>query len=268
MSERSSQESESPAGRQPACISPVRPVILFEGVHKTFSRNATRTFVRNSLFARLRRSPQDLVHALEDVSLAVQPGESLAIVGPNGAGKSTLLSLVAGVLEPDGGRLTVNGRVAALLALGSGFHPDLTGKENVYLNAALYGLSRQQVKERFDEIVDFSGIGNFIGEPLRTYSSGMAVRLAFSVVAHVDPDILIIDEALAVGDQEFQRKCMKRILSLRRAGKTLLCVSHGADPLKQLCDRAVWLEKGRVVLTGKAGVVIDAYQARGIAAKA
>jgi ABC-type polysaccharide/polyol phosphate transport system ATPase subunit len=268
MGKRPIDDGQRPTRQQPICMPPARPAIIFENVHKTFRRNATRTFFRNHLAAWLRHSEADLVHALRDVSFAVQPGGSMAVIGPNGAGKSTLLSLIAGVSQPDRGTVTINGRVAALLALGSGFHPDLTGIENVYLNGSLYGLTRRQVQDRFDAIVEFSGIGDFIHEPLRTYSSGMAVRLAFSVVVHVDPDILIIDEALAVGDQDFQAKCIKKILSFRNAGKTLLCVSHGTEILKQLCDHAVWLDKGRVVLAGNAISVIDAYQSGCVAAQA
>src|SRR5262249_42903643 len=152
----------------------------------------------------------------------------MAVVGPNGAGKSTLLGLVAGLSSPDSGTVSVNGRVAALLELGSGFHPDLTGSENVHLNASLLGLSRKRTSQLFDEIADFSGIGEFIDEPLRTYSTGMTMRLAFSVAIHMDPEILLIDEVLAVGDAAFQVKCFEKIRQFRQAGKTLLCVSHAS----------------------------------------
>ena len=235
-------------------------VLVFEHVTKAYWRHATRTFLRNHLVARFRRADSDFVHALSDVSLSLGRGESLAVIGPNGAGKSTLLNLVAQIAYPDEGRVSVRGRVGALLELGAGFHPDLTGVENVYLNASLHGYSRQRVHEVFDSIVDFAAVGDFIREPLRTYSTGMGLRLAFSVVVHMDPEILIIDEALAVGDQEFQAKCIRKIFEMRAAGKTLLCVAHAHDLLKQLCDRGVWLDKGRVVASGSVASVVEAYR--------
>jgi ABC-type polysaccharide/polyol phosphate transport system ATPase subunit len=183
------------------------------------------------------------------------------VVGPNGAGKSTLLSLVAGLSWPDEGEISVEGRVAALLELGSGFHPDLTGEENLRVNAAILGFSRKQTVERFDQIVEFSGIGDFMDEPLRTYSSGMVLRLAFSVAIHADLDVLLIDEVLAVGDQSFQAKCIERIFELKRAGKILVFVSHVPQVLQQLCDRALWLESGHMVREGPVGGTLEAYQA-------
>jgi len=175
-----------------------------------------------------------------------------------------LLGLVAGVSQPDEGTVTVNGQVTALLELGSGFHLDLTGRENVRLNAALLGLSRRQTAEAFERIVDFSGIREFIDEPLRTYSTGMVMRLAFSVAIHKDPDILLIDEILAVGDAAFQAKCIEKVHEFRNAGKTLLCVSH-SNMIRQLCDRAIWLDHGELVLSGAIGDVLEAYAGRQIA---
>jgi ABC-type polysaccharide/polyol phosphate transport system ATPase subunit len=236
------------------------PIVEFDKVSKTFHVTGGRTFLRTYLASRLKRQQPKPFHALRDVSFAIQRGESLAIIGPNGAGKSTLLSLVAGVNFPTEGRIAVNGSVAALLELGSGFHPDLTGRENVYLNAALLGFSRKQVLERFDSIVEFSGTGPFIDRPLRTYSSGMTMRLAFSVAVNVDPDVLVIDEAFAVGDLEFQEKCVERIFAFKRARKTFVCVSHSFDILKKLCEHAVWLEHGAVARIGKTEQVIEAYQ--------
>ena len=235
------------------------PVIQFQNVSKTYSRNLGRSFLRGYLAVWLRRVHADTFYALKNVSLTVGRGESLAVIGPNGAGKSTLLSLAAGISYPDQGTLSVRGRVIALLELGSGFHPDLTGAENIFLNASLLGLSRKKVLERFDEIVEFSGIGDFIDEPLRTYSTGMVVRLGFSVAVNVEPDILVIDEVLAVGDQDFQAKCMDRIRQFKQAGKTLVCVSHATGILEQLCDRALWLDQGETVMDGNAGEVIQAY---------
>src|ERR1039457_6255139 len=209
-------------------------LIEFEHVSKTFQHAGGAKLLRAHLEERFRRrAKREIFYALKDVSFQVEHGESMAIVGGNGAGKSTLLSLVTGLCRPTEGRIQVNGRVAALLELGSGFHNDLTGAENIFLNASLLGLSRKKAEAVFDEIVDFSGVGDFIEEPPRTYSSGMTMRLAFSVAVHVDPDILIVDEFLAVGDQAFQTKCFERIEKFKRAGKTLLFVSHSAHLVRQ-----------------------------------
>jgi ABC-type polysaccharide/polyol phosphate transport system ATPase subunit len=180
----------------------------------------------------------------------------------NGAGKSTLLSLVAGLVPPDRGTVNVAGRVVALLELGSGFHPDLTGIENVRLNAALLGLNRKRTDELLPEIIDFAELADFIDEPLRTYSTGMSMRLAFAVAVNVDPDVLLIDEVLAVGDQAFQTKCFDKILDFRRKGKTILCVSHAFGMVQQLCSRALWLDHGDLMLDGPLGEVTDAYTGR------
>jgi ABC-type polysaccharide/polyol phosphate transport system ATPase subunit len=184
----------------------------------------------------------------------------VAVIGHNGAGKSTLLNLTTNLCRPDRGHVEVHGRIAALLDLGAGFHPDLTGAENVRTNAALLGLSRREVRDKFDEMVAFSEIGDFINEPLRTYSSGMVMRLAFSVAVCVDPDILIIDEVLGVGDMAFFAKCQERIMQFRHAGKTILCVSHSTATLKDLCNRAIWLDHGRMIDDGPLARVVDAYK--------
>lgn len=196
--------------------------------------------------------------ALQDVSLEVQRGETVGIVGRNGAGKSTLLQIISGTLRPSQGKVEVNGKVAALLELGSGFNPEFTGRENVYLNAALYGLTRSDVDEKIGSILSFSEIGDFIDRPIRSYSSGMVMRLAFSVIAHVDASILIIDEALAVGDAFFTQKCMRFLREFKRSG-TLLFVSHDTSAVTALCDRAIWLEGGRVRATGNAKEIANAY---------
>jgi ABC-type polysaccharide/polyol phosphate transport system ATPase subunit len=235
-------------------------VISCQGVSKVFRRNIGPKLMRHHLADLWRRRPEDKFYALKNVSFTVQDGESVAVIGGNGAGKSTLLSLVTGLARPDEGQLTVSGRVAALLELGSGFHPDLTGAENVRLNAALLGFSRKQTEAMFDSIVEFSGVGDFINETLRTYSSGMALRLAFSVAVNLDPDVLIIDEILAVGDQAFQAKCSERIHELRRSGKTLLFVSHSPAAVLELCDRALWLDHGELVMAGPVREILDAYQ--------
>src|ERR1039458_7469700 len=234
-------------------------LIEFEHVSKTFAHTGGARLLRDHLDDRLRRRHRSVFYALKDVSFQLNHGESLAIVGGNGAGKSTLLSLVAGLCQPNEGRVAVNGRVAALLELGSGFHPDLTGRENVGLNASLLGLSRKRTEEYFDTIVEFSGIGDFIDEPLRTFSSGMVMRLAFSVAVHVDPDILIVDEVLAVGDQSFQAKSFDRICEFKRLGKTLLFVSHVPEMIRALCDRALWLDHGQAIQLGAPDEVLRAY---------
>ncbi|MBI5280417.1 MAG: ABC transporter ATP-binding protein [Candidatus Solibacter usitatus] len=197
--------------------------------------------------------------ALQDLNFEIGHGECVALVGPNGAGKSTILSLIAGLSPPDEGRVEVNGRVAAMLELGSGFHYDLTGEENALLNAALLGMSREQARDAMPGIIEFAELGEFIREPLRTYSTGMVMRLAFAVAVHVDPDILLIDEVLAVGDQQFQKKCFEKIHAFRRAGKTLVFVSHATELLRELCDRAIWLDHGRLVQDGPLAEVLDAY---------
>jgi ABC-type polysaccharide/polyol phosphate transport system ATPase subunit len=235
------------------------PRIEFQHVSKTFVQHGGPKLLRAHLQEYFRPRKRTFFYALKDVSFRVERGESLAIIGGNGAGKSTLLSLVAGLCRPAQGRVTVNGRIAALLELGSGFHPDLTGRENIFLNASFLGFDRKRAEACFDAIVEFSGVGAFIDEPLRTYSSGMSMRLAFSVAVHVDPEILLIDEVLAVGDQGFQNKCLDRIHELKRAGKTLLFVSHSAGLVQELCDRAIWLDHGECVLTGAPGDVLPLY---------
>ncbi len=238
------------------------PAVELENVSKIYSRLMSREFLHSFMTRKMRkRRHHENFYALKNVSFRLEEGESLAVVGPNGAGKSTLLSVIARLSFPEEGRVTVNGRIAALLELGSGFHPDLTGAENVRLNAALLGLSRQKAEERLDAIVDFSGIGEFIDEPLRTYSAGMTVRLAFSVAMNVEPELLLIDEVLAVGDQASQVKCIEKILELKSMGKVLICTSHAPDTLRKLCNRALWLHQGEVRRAGPLAEVLDAYQA-------
>jgi len=236
-------------------------VIEFHNVSKKFPRHAGQMLLRNHLTRFFTQEKDDPFFALKHVSFSVERGESLAVIGSNGAGKSTLLGLAAGVSQPDEGVVKVSGHVAALLELGSGFHPSLTGRENVRLNAALLGLSRKQTAAAFEHIVDFSGIREFIDEPLRTYSTGMIMRLAFSVAVIRDPEVLLIDEILAVGDAAFQAKCIAKVHEFRDAGKTLLCVSH-STMIRQLCDRAIWLDHGELILSGAVGDVLEAYAGR------
>ena len=237
-------------------------VLEFRNVSKSFVKHGGHLLLRQRIAQMLGNTQAERFFALRDVSFHIQRGESLAVVGANGAGKSTLLSVVAGLAVPDAGSVEVTGRIAALLELGTGFHGDLTGRENVFLNAALLGLTRKEAQRAFDEIIEFSGIGDFIDEPLRTYSSGMMLRLAFSVAVNTNPDILIVDEILAVGDHTFQAKCVERIHQFRNAGKTILAVSHSQGMVENLCDRALWLDHGQAVMQGRIGEVIDSYMGR------
>lgn len=200
-------------------------------------------------------------HALRNVSFSVEHGESVGIIGLNGSGKSTLLQIIAGVLQPTNGSCKTHGRVVALLELGAGFNGEFTGRENIYLNGAIMGISRKEMDKRFDEIAAFAEIGEFIDQPVNTYSSGMTVRLAFAILTQVDPDVLIIDEALSVGDAYFNHKCAKCIRDFRNEGKTMLFVSHDPSAVKTLCNRAILLEKGVIIKEGKAESVVDYYNA-------
>ena len=200
-------------------------------------------------------------HALTDVTFSVDRGEVFCIIGENGSGKSTALQLIAGILTPGSGAVRVNGRVSALLELGSGFNPEFTGRENVYMNGAILGFSKKELDRRYASIESFAEIGDFIDEPVRTYSSGMAVRLAFSVAIHVDPEILVIDEALAVGDAWFRQRCMRRINEMRDGGVTIVFVSHSASDVRAIGDRALWLERGRMRAIGDTGAVLAQYLA-------
>lgn len=197
--------------------------------------------------------------ALEDISFSVAKGETFGIIGENGAGKSTLLKIMAKTLKPTAGEISINGRVAALLELGAGFNPELTGEENIYLNAYLLGLSKGEIDSKKQEIIDFSELGDSIKRPVKTYSSGMHVRLAFSIATSVDPDILIIDEALSVGDQHFQKKCVDRMMDFRKQGKTIFFCSHSLYFVQELCEKALWLQKGKIAKSGNTSKVINAY---------
>ena len=236
------------------------PVLEFENVSKFFYRHGGQMLLRDRLTHALRPGTRERFYALTDVSFRLDHGESMAVVGSNGAGKSTLLNIATSLSDPSEGRMAVGGRVEALLELGSGFHPDLTGAENLRIKASLLGLTRRQVRERFDQIVEFSELADFIDEPLRTYSAGMTMRLAFAVAINVDPDLLIIDEVLGVGDQNFFQKCVDKIMEFRHAGKSILCVSHALNTLESMCDRGLWLDHGRVVKQGSIGEVLTAYR--------
>lgn len=198
--------------------------------------------------------------ALKNVSFTVRPGEVLGIIGRNGAGKSTILKVISGILKPTEGSVSVRGNIVPMLELGSGFDFDLTGRENIYLNGSILGYSRHFLDEKYDEIVSFSELGEFIEMPIRNYSSGMMMRLAFSIATVVNPEILIVDEILAVGDEAFQRKSRQRMLELMGGGTTVLFVSHSLDQIREMCDRVLWLDHGQIKMLGETKEVCDAYQ--------
>ena len=238
-----------------------QPAVEFRNVWKTFHRHMGQLLLR-SHFKRLLtwKDHVERFHALRDVSFRAEHGESLAVMGKNGAGKSTLLSLVAGLVPPDRGAVLVQGRVAALLELGSGFHPDLTGMENIHLNAALLGFSRKQTAARLEEIVDFAEIADFIREPLRTYSTGMRVRLAMGVVTSIDPEILLLDEGIGAVDADFLKKAQSRLQSLVERSGILVFASHSNEFLARLCKTAMWIDHGVIRLTGGIEEVVRAYE--------
>lgn len=245
------------------------PAIVLDHVSKRYARAKKRTLlVKHLLGMAKNENDRDVFYALRDVSLEIDHSECVAIVGSNGAGKTTLLSLVAGLAVPDEGSVLIGGRVAALMELGSGFHPDLTGAENVRVNAALLGLSRAETAGAMERIVDFAGAADYIDNPMRTYSTGMVVRLAFSTAVSVDPDILIIDEVLTVGDKDFQERCFEKIREFRAQGKTMLIVSHAPKMLEDICDHAVWLNHGQLVMKGALDEVQRAYYSHHAAANA
>ena len=241
-------------------------VIRVEGLSKLYRRMAPGGKLKTLKSALMDRSltrglrPEEAIVALDGVDFTVRRGEAFGLVGGNGSGKSTLLKVVAGILRPDAGRVTVDGRVAALIELGAGFHPEISGRENVYINGAVLGLTRRQIGERLDSIIAFSGLADFIDEPVKNYSSGMYVRLGFAVAVHTDPDVLLVDEVLAVGDEAFAHKCLRRIEEMLAAGATLLFVSHDLGLVEGLCDRVLWLDRGRPQRLGPPRRVVDAYR--------
>lgn len=254
----------------------MKPIIKVEGISKKFhikpseTRSVRYETLRESLvkfvrapFGRTRNNGKgaDTIWALKDVNFEVMPGEVMGIIGPNGAGKSTLLKVLSRIIEPTSGRVELYGRVASLLEVGTGFHPDLSGRENVYLNGAILGMRRREIDARFDEIVEFSGVEKFLDTAVKHYSSGMYLRLAFAVAAHLNPEILIVDEVLAVGDASFQKKCLGKMDDVTRSGRTVLLVTHGLGMVKQLCRRAILFNDGRIDKMGPAAEVVDYYDA-------
>jgi lipopolysaccharide transport system ATP-binding protein len=242
----------------------VNAAIVVDGLSKRFRRYHPERPVtfQEALRSGLRRlGPTDYFWVLRDLAFHVKTGTMVGLIGPNGAGKSTLLRLIGGVGTPDKGQVRVQGRVGALLDLGAGFHPDLTGRENIFISGVISGLTRQEIRTRFDAMVAFAELEAFIDSPLRTYSSGMQMRLAFAVAAHIEPEVLLIDEVLAVGDLGFQTKCLNRIAEFKRQGCTIVLVSHELTFVRDLCDEVLWLRGGELVAQGDAATVTDAYVA-------
>ncbi len=259
--------SSIPASRAHLGSGAVQYAIDIVDLEKSFKRQTLQrgsyTTLKSTLFSLFRgrgRAPAAVTRAVSGLTIRIPQGSSVGIIGRNGSGKSTLLKLITGIYKPTKGRISVNGRVAALIELGAGFHPDFTGRENLQLAGIMMGLTRKEIAARFDEIVDFAGLREVIDDPVRTYSSGMFMRLGFSVAVHTDPDVLLIDEVLAVGDAAFIRKSKERVSELRHAGKTLLLVSHDLEAVERWCDEVVWLHQGEVRDRGEPRRVIDHYR--------
>ncbi len=231
--------------------------IQLTNLSKQYSLHHEKPTLAEKLFSRTRK---EKIWALKDISLTIMAGEKIGIVGSNGSGKTTLLSIIAGITEPTRGQAIVNGRVAALIGLEAGFHPELTGEENIYLNGMLLGMSRREIKAKLKQIIAFAELEKFIDVPLHAYSNGMKMRLGFSIAIAADPDILLIDEALSVGDQAFQKKSRQAIEHFFRQGKTIILVSHYPTTIQKLCPRAIWLENGQIKAIGKSRQVISQYQ--------
>jgi len=235
------------------------PAITVDGLWKNFRLYHERNRYIKAAMLRGRRARYEEFWALQDISLDVPHGATVGVIGSNGSGKTTLLKCLTGIYTPERGSVKIDGNIAALLELGAGFHAELSGTENIYLNGSILGMSKKEIDAKFDSIVDFAGLGQFIDTPVKNFSSGMVVRLGFSIATHVEPEVLLIDEILAVGDQAFQRKSTEKIEQFRREGRTILVVSHSLGLVQQLCDTVVWLEKGSVKMVGAADEVIAAY---------
>lgn len=246
----------------------MKPILEVENISKKFligHQHLPYLSLRDKLTGLFKpETSKEEFMALRDVSFQVMPGESVGIIGRNGAGKSTLLKILSRITPPSSGHINVRGRIASLLEVGTGFHQELTGRENIFMNGSILGMKHAEIKARFDEIVDFSGTEKFLDTPLKHYSSGMQLRLAFAVAAHLDPEILIIDEVLAVGDAEFQKKCLGKMEDVVNEGRTILFVSHNLSIIQQLCDKSIWLDKGQVREVNKTNDVIEKYILSGI----
>ena len=242
-------------------VKPVTEAIIFDNVSKRFIIHHERNRSFQDVVVNLFRSKgtREEFWALRNVSFVVRQGETVGIIGENGSGKSTTLKLISRIIEPTAGKVAINGTLSSLLELGAGFHPELNGRENVFLNGSLLGFSRREMRGKFDEIVAFSELERFIDVPVKHYSSGMYMRLAFGIAINVDPDILLIDEVLAVGDTAFQDKCLQKIRDFRRQGKTILFVSHALETVQNICDRAIWLDHGSIKAAGESKQVVSEY---------
>ena len=234
-------------------------VIIVDKVYKDFKIYYDKA---NSLKEKLlfwNRNRADRLHILKGISLTIKKGESVGLIGTNGSGKSTLLKLMTKIIYPNKGKITIHGKLASLLELGAGFHPDFSGRENIYFNASIFGMTKKEIDARLDQIIAFSELEEFIDNPVRTYSSGMYMRLAFAVAINVDADILLVDEILAVGVQHFQEKCHNKMKELKKEGKTIVIVSHDMKMIKEFCDKAVWLKNGKIEMQGNTNEVVKKY---------
>ena len=233
--------------------------IIVDNVYKTFNVYMDKA---NSLKEKMlfwNRNRKEKREVLKNINLTIKNGEAVGLIGVNGSGKSTLLKLMTKIIYPNSGKIITNGKLTSLLELGAGFHPDFSGRENIYFNASIFGLTKKQIDERIDNIIEFSELGSYIDNPVRTYSSGMYMRLAFAVAINVDADILLVDEVLAVGDQHFQEKCIAKMKELKEQGKTMVFVTHSLGTVKDFCNRAIWLNQGFVKMDGEPDEVIEAY---------
>ena len=237
----------------------ITEAIKIKNLYKDFKLNTDkpRTLKEKVLFS--KRNKVERITILNNISLEIKKGETVALIGTNGSGKSTLLKLMTKIIYPTKGTIKTYGKLTSLLELGAGFHPDFTGRENIYFNAAIFGLTKQEIEKRLDQIIEFAELGDFIDNPVRTYSSGMYMRLAFSIAINVDAEILLIDEILAVGDQHFQDKCFAKLHELKESDKTIVIVTHNLDQVKELCTRAIWIKDGKIEMDGKPKEVVEKY---------
>ena len=234
--------------------------IIVENVYKTFNVYLDKAnTIKEKLLFLFSRNKKQKREVLKGISLKIKKGEVVALIGTNGSGKSTLLKLLTKIIYPNKGKIETNGKLTSLLELGAGFHPDFSGRENIYFNASIFGLTKKEIDSRLEDIIEFSELKDFIDSPVRTYSSGMYMRLAFSVAINVDADILLIGEILSVGDEHFQNKCFEKMLELKKQGKTMVFVTHSMGTVKRLCDRAIWLKDGLIRMDGNTEEVVDEY---------
>ena len=234
-------------------------IINVENVSKKFRVYYDRGFNIKELFLSSKRKKFEWRLVLDDISFFVDKGEALALIGKNGCGKSTMLKLLTKIMYPNSGNINIVGRVSSLIELGAGFHPDMSGRENIYINAAIFGLTRKEIEARIDDIIAFSELEPYIDQPVRTYSSGMYMRLAFSIAINVDADVLLVDEILAVGDESFQNKCFERLRKMKKNGTTIVIVTHNMGVVRTFCDRAIWIKDSRIQVEGDPNEVVDAY---------